>query len=58
MSSEFEKQIRLLNVDKLAQDSVVNLIEKAGKEFPCLKCPSNGECENFNWFLKWFGVLS
>jgi len=57
MSSEFEKQIGLLNFDGVTSVNIMQLITKAGKEFPCLKCPSKSECENFKWFLKWLGVF-
>ena len=56
MSNEFENRIELFNFegDKVAK--IMKLIIEAGNEFPCQKCPSKDECENYKWFLKWFGV--
>jgi hypothetical protein len=55
MNNEFEKRIDSLSLDKENKKVIRNLIMEAGKEFPCLKCPSKDECENFKWFVKWFG---
>jgi len=55
MTSEFEKRIDLLGFDVATKQEVKNLITEAGKEFPCLNCSSKDECENFKWFIKWFG---
>ncbi len=53
MASEFEKQLKQMT----HQDSekVLELINMAAKEFPCLSCESRDECGSFGWFLKWFG---
>ena len=56
MSNEFEKRIDSLNLEEGDKKVIRNLIIEAGKEFPCLKCPSKDECENFKWFVKWFGI--
>jgi len=55
MTNEFERRIEQLNSHKATAEKTKQLIVEAGKEFPCLKCPSKDECENFKWFLKWFG---
>lgn len=55
MNNEFEKCINSLSLDEENKKVIRNLIIEAGKEFPCLKCPSKDECENFKWFVKWFG---
>jgi len=55
MTGEFERRIGLLNFDGDTSAKIMQLIAEAGKEFPCLKCPSKDECENFEWFLNWFG---
>ena len=55
MTNEFEKRIDSLSFDTQAKQEVKKLIIEAGKEFPCLTCPSKDECENFKWFIKWFG---
>jgi hypothetical protein len=55
MTREFERRIGLLNFDGDTSVKIMQLITEAGKEFPCLKCPSKDECENFKCFLNWFG---
>jgi len=54
MTTEFEKRIKLFNLDNDTTSKLMALITEAGKEFPCQKCPSKDECENYKWFLKWF----
>jgi hypothetical protein len=54
MTSEFKRRIELLGLDKENKKKVTELIEEAGKEFPCLACPSKDTCENFKWNIKWF----
>jgi hypothetical protein len=54
MTSEFEKRIELLGLDKETKKKITELIMEAGKENPCLACPSNDTCENFKWYKKWF----
>jgi hypothetical protein len=53
LSGEFENQIIKITGKKSSE--IVEIINSAGKEFPCLSCPSNNECETFKWFIKWFG---
>lgn len=55
MTNEFEKRIESLGLDKKGEEAIKKLITEAGKVFPCLSCPSKDECENFKWFVKWFG---
>lgn len=54
MTNEFERRIEELNFSEATAEKVKQLIAEAGKEFPCLDCPSKNECESFKWFLKWF----
>ena len=54
MTNEYERRIELLNLDEVTTEKINHLMVEIGKEFPCLKCPSKNECENFEWFLKWF----
>jgi hypothetical protein len=56
MTEEFAKRLELLNLDKETFENVRKIIEEAGKEFPCLSCPSKDNCANFKWFIKWFGA--
>lgn len=55
MTNEFEKRIESLGLDRKGEEAIKKLIFEAGKVFPCLNCPSKDECENFKWFIKWFG---
>ena len=54
MANEFEKHLELLQLNKAALEKVMQLVNEAGKEFPCLACPSKDDCTNFKWFIKWF----
>jgi hypothetical protein len=54
MQGEFEKQIRKIT-DNKTSEKLVEMINLAGQDFPCLTCPSNAECGSFKWFIKWFG---
>jgi hypothetical protein len=42
-------------LNEATEEKIKQLIIEAGKEFPCLNCLSKDECENFKWFVKWFG---
>jgi hypothetical protein len=53
MAGEFEKQLKQMKLEDSVK--VLELINSAGKEFPCLSCESRDECGTFGWFLKWFG---
>jgi hypothetical protein len=54
MSGEFMKRIKLIALTEEEKKKVTDLIEEAGREFPCLACSSNETCENFKWYIKWF----
>ena len=54
MTGEFEKQLRQMKLDNQVFEKIVEMIRVAGDEFPCLSCPSNADCSNFSWFIKWF----
>ncbi len=54
MNGEFRKRVELLGFDEQTTKKVIDLTVEAGNEFPCLACPSKGECENFKWYIKWF----
>ena len=55
MTGEFEKHLRQMNLDKEVVSEILEVLGSAGSEFPCLTCPSKDECNNFKWFVKWFG---
>jgi hypothetical protein len=54
LSSEFEKQIRKIT-DRTSSEKIVEIVNFAAQEFPCLSCNSKEECATFAWFTKWFG---
>jgi hypothetical protein len=56
MATEFEKQVNQLALDAATRDKIIQILTAAGKEFPCLSCPSRDECGSFAWFVKWFGA--
>ncbi|MCW4010929.1 MAG: hypothetical protein NWF05_09970 [Candidatus Bathyarchaeota archaeon] len=58
MESEFEKQLNTLQLDAAAKTKIMQIVQFAGEEFPCVSCPSKDECNSFNWFSKWFGEKS
>jgi hypothetical protein len=56
MATEFEKRVNQLALDNATRNKLIQIISEAGKEFPCLSCPSKDECASFDWFIKWFGT--
>lgn len=54
MPGEFEKQIKNMPINETTKNEIIEIINKAGEESPCLSCTSKDECNNFNWFKKWF----
>jgi len=54
LSGEFETQIKKI-ADGKTSKQLIEMVNLAGKEFPCLTCPSNKDCDTFKWFTKWFG---
>lgn len=58
MTGEFEEKIKQMMLDYAVTEKIVNTINAAGEEFPCLSCPSKDECGSFKWFVKWFGKLN
>jgi hypothetical protein len=58
MTGEFEKQLKEQVNEKETADKLLELVNAAGKEFPCLSCPSRNECGSFSWFIKWFGTIT
>jgi hypothetical protein len=55
MSGELAKQIRATVKDKESVQKLLETVEVAGQEFPCLTCESHDECATYLWFAKWFG---
>ena len=57
MENEFEKQFSTLKLGAATENKILQIIQSAGEEFPCLSCPSKDECNTFKWFAKWFGTV-
>lgn len=55
MSGELENQIRETVKDQPTAEKLVENVDAAAKEFPCLTCGSRDECATYQWFMKWFG---
>jgi hypothetical protein len=55
MSGELENQILETVKDKQTAQKLIQTVDAAGQEFPCLTCGSRDECATFQWFAKWFG---
>ena len=46
MPGEFEKQIKNMPINETTKNEIIEIINKAGEEFPCLSCTSKDECNN------------
>jgi hypothetical protein len=55
MSGELENHIREIIKDEPTAQKLVEVLNAAGQEFPCLTCESHDECQTYLWFAKWFG---
>ena len=55
MTRELENKIRTTIKDQANAERLVEAVDSAAEEFPCLACPSHDDCGTFKWFLKWFG---
>jgi hypothetical protein len=56
MTNEFEKQIKKLNLDPKAEKELIDMLNKAVNEDPCMVCESKEGCENFKWHKKWLNT--
>ncbi|MDR0318627.1 MAG: hypothetical protein LBI09_01165 [Nitrososphaerota archaeon] len=54
MRGEFKKRIEAIGLNEEIKQKLLEIIEEAGTEFPCRLCSSNDNCENFQWYIKWF----
>ena len=53
---EFEKQVKKLCLDPKTEKELIDLLNKATSEDPCMSCESKGGCENFKWHKKWLNT--
>ncbi len=56
MTGEFEKHVKKLGLDPKAETELIDMINKATSDDPCMSCESNGDCENFKWHKKWLNT--
>ena len=53
LPGEFEKQVKKLNLNPEAEKELIDMLNKATNEDPCMCCESKEGCENFKWHKKW-----
>jgi len=58
LPGEFEKQVKKLGLDPEAEKELIDLLNKATNEDPCMSCESKAGCENFKWHKKWLNTES
>jgi hypothetical protein len=56
MTNEFEKHIKKLGLDPKAEKELIDMLNKAVDEDPCMACESKEGCENFKWHKKWLNT--
>ena len=49
LPGEFEKQVKKLGLDPEAEKELIDILNKATNEDPCMSCESKEGCENFKW---------
>jgi hypothetical protein len=58
LAGEFEKQVKKLGLDPEAEKELIDILNKATNEDPCMSCESKEGCENFKWHKKWLNADS
>jgi hypothetical protein len=53
---EFEKHIKKLKLDPKAEKELIEMLNKATSEDPCIACESKDGCNNFKWHKKWLNT--
>jgi hypothetical protein len=56
LTGEFEKHVKKLGLDAKAEKELIDMLNKATSEDPCMSCESKEGCENFNWHKKWLNT--
>ena len=56
MPGEFEKQVKKLGLDPKAEKELIDILNKATSEDPCMACGSKEGCENFKWHKKYLNT--
>jgi hypothetical protein len=55
MKGELKNKIGTTIKDQANAEILLESVDLAAEEFPCLTCPSHDDCGTFKWYLKWFG---
>jgi len=58
LTGESEKQVKKLCLDPEVEKELIDVLNKATSEDPCMCCESKGGCENFKWHKKWLNTNS
>ncbi|MCW3999729.1 MAG: hypothetical protein NWE93_05780 [Candidatus Bathyarchaeota archaeon] len=58
MTGEFEKKVKQLNLAPQFEKYLIDMINQATQEDPCMKCESKEGCENFKWHKKYLNADS
>ena len=56
LAGEFEKSIKKLKLDPKAEKELIDMLNKATSEDPCIACESKEGCNNFKWHKKWLNT--
>jgi hypothetical protein len=56
LPGEFEKKVKKLNLNPKAEKGLIDMLNKATNEDPCMACESKEGCENFKWHKKWLNT--
>jgi len=56
LPGEFEKQVKKLGLDPQTEKELIDILNKATNEDPCMECESKETCENFKWHKKWLNT--
>jgi hypothetical protein len=58
LPGEFEKHVKKLGLDAKAEKELIDMLNQATSEDPCMSCESNEGCDNFKWHKKWLNTDS
>ena len=56
MVGEFERHVKKLKLDPKAEKELIDLLNEATSEDPCMACESKEGCDNFKWHKKWLNT--
>jgi hypothetical protein len=56
LTGEFEKKIKQLCLDLAVEKELIDMLDEATREDPCMTCGSKEGCENFKWHKKWLNT--